>query len=92
MDRLDYTKGIEPRLMAYKEMLAKCVISVPECVMVQIAVPTRDNVPAYYDEREQIERLSRRVERRFRPDGCSGRALFAAERGDRGARSAVLRR
>jgi trehalose 6-phosphate synthase len=57
VDRLDYTKGIEPRLLAYKEMLTDGLISVPECVMVQIAVPTRDNVPAYIDERVNIERL-----------------------------------
>ena len=39
VDRLDYTKGIEARLMAYKELLAEGTISVPDCVMVQIAVP-----------------------------------------------------
>ncbi len=57
VDRLDYTKGIEPRLIALKEMFAEGKLSVPDCVMVQIAVPTRDNVPAYVQEREQIERL-----------------------------------
>jgi trehalose 6-phosphate synthase len=57
VDRLDYTKGIEPRLTAYREMLSRGMITVPECVMVQIAVPTRDNVPTYMHEREKIERL-----------------------------------
>jgi trehalose 6-phosphate synthase len=57
VDRLDYTKGIEPRLLAYKELLAEGAVAVSDCVMVQIAVPTRDNVPAYFDERVQIERL-----------------------------------
>jgi len=57
VDRLDYIKGIEARLMAYKELLADGTIAVPDCVMVQIAVPTRDSVPAYLDERVQIERL-----------------------------------
>jgi trehalose 6-phosphate synthase len=57
VDRLDYTKGIEPRLLAYRDLLADSMVSVPECIMVQIAVPTRDNVPAYFDERVQIERL-----------------------------------
>ena len=57
VDRLDYTKGIEPRLIALKELLAEGRISVPDCVLVQIAVPTRDKVPAYFDERVQIERL-----------------------------------
>ena len=57
VDRLDYTKGIEARLQAYRELLAEGVISAPECSMVQIAVPTRDLVPEYVEERERIERL-----------------------------------
>jgi trehalose 6-phosphate synthase len=57
VDRLDYTKGIEARLTAYKEMLFDGTISVPERVMVQIAVPTRDSVPAYMEQRLAIERL-----------------------------------
>jgi trehalose 6-phosphate synthase len=57
VDRLDYTKGIEARLVAYRELLSEGRISVPDCVMVQIAVPTRDNIRAYFDERVQIERL-----------------------------------
>ncbi len=57
VDRLDYTKGIEARLEVYKEMLVDGTIEVPESVLVQIAVPTRDKVPAYQDERLTIERL-----------------------------------
>jgi trehalose 6-phosphate synthase len=57
VDRLDYTKGIEARLEVYKEMLVDGTIAVPESVLVQIAVPTRDNVPAYIEQRLAIERL-----------------------------------
>ena len=57
VDRLDYTKGIEARLKVYKEMLVDGTIVTPESVMVQIAVPTRDKVPAYIEQRESIERL-----------------------------------
>ena len=56
-DRLDYTKGITARLGAYKELLEEKLLSVPDTVMVQIAVPTRSNVPAYIDHRNEIERL-----------------------------------
>ncbi len=56
-DRLDYTKGITARLGAYKELLEEELLSVPDTVMVQIAVPTRSNVPAYIDHRNEIERL-----------------------------------
>jgi trehalose 6-phosphate synthase len=57
VDRLDYTKGIEARLRAYHELLQDGLISASECVLVQIAVPSREDVPAYGDERERIERL-----------------------------------
>ena len=57
MDRLDYTKGITARLDAYKELLEEGRLSVPDTVMVQIAVPTRSNVPAYIEQRNEIERL-----------------------------------
>ena len=57
VDRLDYTKGITARLDAYKELLEDGQLSVPDAVMVQIAVPTRSNVPAYIDQRNEIERL-----------------------------------
>jgi trehalose 6-phosphate synthase len=57
VDRLDYTKGITARLDAYKELLEEGRLSVPDAVMVQIAVPTRSNVPAYIEQRNEIERL-----------------------------------
>jgi trehalose 6-phosphate synthase len=57
VDRLDYTKGITARLGAYKELLEDGKLSVPDTVMVQIAVPTRSNVPAYIEQRNEIERL-----------------------------------
>lgn len=57
VDRLDYTKGIEARLEVYKELLTEGAVTVPESVMVQIAVPTREAVPAYVEQRESIEQL-----------------------------------
>jgi trehalose 6-phosphate synthase len=57
VDRLDYTKGIEARLKAFREMLQDGVVSAGECALVQIAVPSRTEVPAYGDERDRVERL-----------------------------------
>ena len=57
VDRLDYTKGIEPRLQAFRELLAERSISVPDVSMVQVAVPSRDHVAKYVEERERIEQL-----------------------------------
>jgi trehalose 6-phosphate synthase len=44
VDRLDYTKGIEQRFKAYRELLAEDRLSVPETVMVQVATPSRERV------------------------------------------------
>ncbi len=57
VDRLDYTKGIEARLLAYGELLAEGAVAPPDCVLAQVAVPSRDDVPAYNDERARIEHL-----------------------------------
>ncbi|MGD9794076.1 MAG: trehalose-6-phosphate synthase [Acidimicrobiia bacterium] len=57
VDRLDYTKGIEVRLKAYRELLQDGKVGTSDCTLVQIAVPSRSDVPAYGDERDRIERL-----------------------------------
>ena len=57
VDRLDYTKGIEVRLKAFRELLDDGVLAVPEAVMVQVATPSREDVAAYVEERDRIERL-----------------------------------
>jgi trehalose 6-phosphate synthase len=57
VDRLDYTKGIDVRLRAFRELLADGVLHPSEVTMVQVAEPSRDNVDAYVDIRNQVERL-----------------------------------
>ena len=47
VDRLDYTKGIEQRLKAYRELLSEGKLKVPESVMVQVATPSRERVEHY---------------------------------------------
>ena len=44
VDRLDYTKGIDVRLRAFRELLADGVLHPSEVIMVQVAEPSRDNV------------------------------------------------
>ena len=56
VDRLDYTKGIEHRLKAYRELLADGLVKVPETVMVQVAVPSRERVEHYKMLRDKVER------------------------------------
>ena len=57
VDRLDYTKGIDVRLRAFRELLADGVLHASEVTMVQVAEPSRDNVDAYVDVRNRVERL-----------------------------------
>jgi trehalose 6-phosphate synthase len=61
IDRLDYTKGIDLRLEAYEELLRSGELDGRSCVMVQIAVPTRERIDHYRDERERVEQLVGRI-------------------------------
>lgn len=56
VDRLDYTKGIDRRLKAYREMLADGHIHPDEAVLIQVAPPSRERVESYAKLREEIER------------------------------------
>lgn len=57
VDRLDYTKGIARRLEAYGELLRDGRLEVPRHSLIQVAEPTRENVPGYSEFREEIERI-----------------------------------
>ena len=58
VDRLDYTKGIDVRLRAFKELLADGRIDPAEVTMVQVAEPSRDEVNAYISLRARVEQLA----------------------------------
>ncbi len=56
VDRLDYTKGIHRRLRAFDELLTEGNgISAANCVMVQVAVPSREEVLHYAQEKRRVE-------------------------------------
>jgi trehalose-6-phosphate synthase len=57
VDRLDYTKGIGQRLRAFGELLDEGRLDPARSTFVQFAVPTRSAVPAYREEREEVEAL-----------------------------------
>lgn len=57
VDRLDYTKGIDRRLQAYRELLAEGRLDPETTVLVQIAEPSRSNVNYYAEIRHQVEQL-----------------------------------
>ncbi|MBI5088515.1 MAG: trehalose-6-phosphate synthase [Actinobacteria bacterium] len=61
VDRLDYTKGISERLVAFQSLLTarRCDDRVvrPPVVLVQVAVPSRETVGDYQSQREHVEQL-----------------------------------
>ncbi|HZN76879.1 MAG TPA: trehalose-6-phosphate synthase [Micromonosporaceae bacterium] len=61
VDRLDYTKGIERRFKAFRELLAEGRLTVPETVMVQVATPSRERVEHYQTLRVRVEREVGRI-------------------------------
>ncbi|WP_186812693.1 alpha,alpha-trehalose-phosphate synthase (UDP-forming) [Cellulomonas composti] len=61
VDRLDYTKGIRHRIKAYGELLAEGRLSAQETTLVQVASPSRENVDAYVQLRDEVEQLVGRI-------------------------------
>ncbi|QIK84355.1 trehalose-6-phosphate synthase [Sanguibacter sp. HDW7] len=61
VDRLDYTKGIRHRIKAFGELVTDGSIDVASVTLVQVASPSRENVGAYMQLREEVEGLVGRV-------------------------------
>jgi len=61
IDRLDYTKGIPRRLLAFERLLELHPELRGTVRLIQVAVPSRESVGAYRDWRQQIEALVGRV-------------------------------
>lgn len=65
VDRMDYTKGIPRRLLAFERLLARYPELHERVRLVNLAVPTREAVPAYQDFRQEVDRLVGRINGRF---------------------------
>ena len=65
VDRLDYTKGIELRLQAFRELLEAGRLNVPETTLVQVATPSRERVEHYEELRTRVERDVGRINGTF---------------------------
>lgn len=61
VDRLDYTKGIDHRLRALQTFHERHPEEAAETVFLQIAVPSREALMQYAEQRERIERLVSRI-------------------------------
>ncbi|MDR0482671.1 MAG: trehalose-6-phosphate synthase [Cellulomonadaceae bacterium] len=65
VDRLDYTKGIIHRTKAFGELCREHRIDVSRTCLVQIASPSRENVAAYQELRDEVELLCGRINGEF---------------------------
>jgi trehalose 6-phosphate synthase/phosphatase len=65
IDRLDYTKGIPRRLLAFERLLERETRWRGKVRLVQIAVPSRDKVPTYQEFRRQVDELVGRINGAF---------------------------
>jgi trehalose 6-phosphate synthase/phosphatase len=65
VDRLDYTKGIPRRLLAYERLLQVHPDLQERVRLVQVAVPSRTNVEAYQEVRASVDGLVGRINGAF---------------------------
>ena len=61
VDRLDYAKGLEERLLAYEQFLLDSPEWLEKVEYLQIAPPSRENVDAYQDIRARLDALAGRI-------------------------------
>lgn len=65
IDRLDYTKGISKRLLAFEYFLEKYPEFKGKVRLVMLAVPSRSNVPQYQLLKNEIDQLVGRINGKF---------------------------
>lgn len=57
VDRLDYTKGIPERLRTFRRLLANNPELIGKVVLMQVAVPSRENIGTYQSLRSEVHEL-----------------------------------
>jgi trehalose 6-phosphate synthase len=65
VDRLDYTKGIEERLLAVERLLERSPAMRGRFVFAQLAAPSRTEIERYRQLHESLEQLAARINERF---------------------------
>lgn len=65
IDRLDYSKGIPQRLLAFERFLEENEEFHGSVSLLMVVVPSRDNVPKYAQLKEEIELLVGRINGKF---------------------------
>jgi trehalose 6-phosphate synthase/phosphatase len=57
VDRLDYTKGIPERLRTFRRLLTNNPELIGKVVLMQVAVPSRENIGTYQNLRNEVHEL-----------------------------------
>jgi trehalose 6-phosphate synthase len=65
VDRLDYTKGIEERLLAVERLLERFAEYRGRLTFVQLAAPSRTEIERYRELNERVEKVAARINGRF---------------------------
>jgi trehalose 6-phosphate synthase len=65
VDRLDYTKGVAERLLAFERLLELEPGLRGRARLIQIAVPSREGCSGYAEVRQRVEELVARINARF---------------------------
>jgi trehalose 6-phosphate synthase len=69
VDRLDYTKGIEERLLAVEQMLDRFPRFQGRFTFVQLAAPSRVAIERYQQLNQNVEALAKRINERYGSPG-----------------------
>ncbi|MGE0486228.1 MAG: trehalose-6-phosphate synthase [Gammaproteobacteria bacterium] len=65
IDRLDYSKGLPERFLAYQHLLDSYPETVGNVVYLQVAQPSREDVPEYHALRQRLEALVGEINGRY---------------------------
>jgi trehalose 6-phosphate synthase len=69
VDRLDYSKGIPHKLQGYRLALERYPDLRERVTLIQLVVPSRENIPEYFEMKEEIEKLVGQIQGQFTRSG-----------------------
>jgi trehalose 6-phosphate synthase len=69
VDRLDYTKGIVERLLAFRHLLTNSPELHRAISLIQVVVPSRADIPKYRELKQEVERLVSEINGHFSDRG-----------------------
>lgn len=69
VDRLDYTKGVPERLRAFQNLLATHESLRRQITLIQVVVPSREDIPKYQELKLEVETLISQINGRYGDSG-----------------------